>query len=134
MRAKKKACRYCKRKFENKKVSRPRVTCGRPECLKARKKELHREYMRKPGPKAKNIAFQIEYKQRPAVKKKLKKYFKERAEQKKKEAGIKPLRPRICPFCSKKYRPRTKREIATCGRVWCKKKLKRQYKQSISTK
>ena len=129
MKVKTKTCRYCKRKFVNKRVSRPRVTCGRPACLKARRKELHSKYMKKPGPRAKNLAFQIEYKQRPEVKKRLKKYFKERIERIKKEAGIKPLRPRICPFCLKKYRPRSKREMVTCGRLLCKKKVRIQYSQ-----
>ncbi len=40
---------------------KPRGTCSRLACLKARRAELHLVYMRKPEQKAKQAAFQKEY-------------------------------------------------------------------------
>ncbi len=76
-----KTCLYCKKRF--KPVANRSITCGKDECLKARKRDYHRAYMQRKKPRKKRLAYYIEYSQRPEVKKHIQEYHREYYQQKK---------------------------------------------------
>ena len=130
MRIETKACRYCKKRFKSVwRGARPRVTCAAPECLKARRAELHAAYMKLPHVKKKHAEYHKDYLTRPDVIKRRKQYDKERIARLKKEAGIKPPHPRLCSFCLKKYRPVSKWASVHCGKKLCKRKWTHLYER-----
>ena len=125
-----KACRYCKKRFKptgKGSGGKPRVTCGKPACMKLRRAELHAAYMRLPRVKKKQAAYLKEYRTRPEVLRHRKLYDKERAALKKKDAGIRTPNTRLCSFCFKKYKPTSKWAAVHCGKALCKKKWRHLY-------